>query len=87
MVPKALSPSTTALNAVDPKKKKKGFLAGANVVMPNLTPKRYRDHYALYDHKLCSGLEASENLSELIETIKNIQMIPDLSRGDHLDMK
>ena len=53
--------------------------------MPNLTPKQYRENYQLYDNKLCSGLEASENLSNLSESIKKINMIPDLSRGDHID--
>lgn len=87
MVPKALIPATTALSTVDASAREKGFLAGANVVMPNLTPKQYRDNYKLYDNKLCSGLEASENLSNLIESIKKINMIPDLSRGDHVDIK
>lgn len=85
MVPKALIPATTALNTVDTSAREKGFLAGANVIMPNLTPKQYRENYQLYDNKLCSGLEASENLSNLSESIKKINMIPDLSRGDHID--
>ena len=79
------SPATTALNTVDTSAREKGFLAGANVIMPNLTPKQYRENYQLYDNKLCSGLEASENLSNLSESIKKINMIPDLSRGDHID--
>ncbi len=85
MVPKALIPATTALNTVDTSAREKGFLAGANVIMPNLTPKQYRENYQLYDNKLCSGLEASGNLSNLSESIKKINMIPDLSRGDHID--
>ncbi|NLO41589.1 MAG: [FeFe] hydrogenase H-cluster radical SAM maturase HydE [Bacteroidales bacterium] len=85
MVPKALIPATTALNTVDSAARDKGFLAGANVIMPNLTPKQYRENYRLYDNKLCSGLEASENLSNLVGEIKKINMIPDLSRGDHID--
>lgn len=85
MVPNALIPATTALNTVDPSAREKGFLAGANVIMPNLTPKQYRESYRLYDNKLCSGLEASENLSNLLDSIEKINMIPDLSRGDHID--
>lgn len=85
MLPKALIPATTALNTVDPSGREKGFLAGANVVMPNLTPGKYRENYQLYDNKLSSGLEASENLSNLLELIKKIDMVPDLSRGDHIE--
>ncbi|MCK9478182.1 MAG: [FeFe] hydrogenase H-cluster radical SAM maturase HydE [Firmicutes bacterium] len=85
MVPKALIPATTALNTVDASARDKGFFAGANVIMPNLTPKQYRKNYQLYDNKLCSGMEASENLSSLLNSIRNINMIPNLSRGDHVD--
>ncbi|MEG2051740.1 MAG: [FeFe] hydrogenase H-cluster radical SAM maturase HydE [Oscillospiraceae bacterium] len=87
MLPTALIPATTALNTIDSSAREKGFMAGANVVMPNLTPKKYRDNYRLYDNKLCSDLEASENLSNLMEAIEKINMIPDLSRGDHADFK
>lgn len=87
MVPKALIPVTTALSTVDVLARERAFLAGANVVMPNLTPEQYRDNYNLYDNKLSSSSEAAENLSNLIEYIKTINMIPDLSRGDHIDIK
>lgn len=87
MVPKAMIPSTTALSTIEVSARDKGFLSGANVVMPNLTPTKYRNNYNLYDNKLCSGSEAAENLSSLIESIERINMIPDLSRGDHIDMK
>lgn len=85
MLPKALIPATTALNTVDPSGREKGFLAGANVVMPNLTPRKYRENYRLYDNKLSSGLEASENLLSLLKMVKKINMTPELSRGDHID--
>lgn len=32
-----------------------GILAGANVVMPNLSPVNVRKKYALYDNKICTG--------------------------------
>ena len=44
-----------------------GMLAGANVCMPNLSPPGVRDKYALYDHKLCTGEEAAQNLQSLRE--------------------
>ena len=45
--------ATTALEALDPRGRELGLRAGANVVMPNLTPPAYRDAYRLYDGKPC----------------------------------
>ena len=47
--------ATTALQALDPKGREKALLAGANVVMPNLTPTKYREDYLLYENKPCAG--------------------------------
>lgn len=48
-----LLPATTALATVDPLGREKGLLAGANVIMPNLTPIHYRIHYEIYPNKRC----------------------------------
>lgn len=48
-----LLPATTALATVDPMGREKGLLAGANVIMPNLTPIHYRVHYEIYPNKRC----------------------------------
>jgi biotin synthase len=40
--------------------REKGLLAGANVVMPNLSPTAVRGKYLLYDGKICTGDEAAE---------------------------
>ena len=60
MLPATLLPATTALGTIDPMGREKGILAGANVVMPNLSPKEVRDKYLLYDNKICTGDEAAE---------------------------
>ena len=60
ILPEALLPATTALGTVDPRGREKGILAGANVVMPNLSPREVRDKYLLYDNKICTGDEAAE---------------------------
>lgn len=60
MLPKVLLPATTALGTLDPKGREKGLEAGANVVMPNLSPVEDRKKYELYDHKICTGEEAAE---------------------------
>lgn len=59
-VPNVLLPSTTALGTIHPLGREKGILAGANVVMPNLSPVTVRDKYLLYDNKICTGDEAAE---------------------------
>ena len=60
MLPKVLLPATTALGTLDPKGREKGFQAGANVIMPNLSPVKNRKQYELYDNKICTGEEAAE---------------------------
>ena len=60
MNPHLLLPATTALGTIDPRGREKGILAGANVVMPNLSPVAVRKDYSLYDNKICTGEEAAE---------------------------
>lgn len=86
LLPKVLLPATTALATIDPLGREKGFMAGANVVMPNLSPKGVREDYSLYNDKICTGEEAGEGLADLKKRIKDVGLIPDLSRGDHYDM-
>ena len=59
MFPKVLLPSTTSLGTIDPRGRELGLQAGANVVMPNLSPVSVRKLYSLYDHKICTGEEAA----------------------------
>jgi biotin synthase len=60
MLPNVLLPATTALGTLDPLGREKGINAGANVVMPNLSPVKNRKQYELYDNKICTGEEAAE---------------------------
>ncbi|MBN2807805.1 MAG: [FeFe] hydrogenase H-cluster radical SAM maturase HydE [Prolixibacteraceae bacterium] len=45
--------ATTALQAIDPMGREKAIRIGANIIMPNITPGRYRNDYALYQNKPC----------------------------------
>lgn len=58
MFPCANIPATTALGTIDPRGREKGILAGANVVMPNLSPTDVRGKYLLYDGKICTSDDA-----------------------------
>mgnify|MGYP004486720733 FL=1 len=60
LLPGVLLPATTALGTMDPRGREKGLQAGANVVMPNLSPVKNRKLYELYDNKICTGEEAAE---------------------------
>lgn len=67
--PKALIPATTALGTIHPEGRELGLKAGANVVMPNLSPAGVRKNYSIYDNKLNTGAEAAESLEKLKEAV------------------
>lgn len=80
--PNILLPSTTALGTVDPKGREKGIKAGANVVMPNLSPVSARKKYALYDDKICTGDESAQCRACLAKRMKSIGYEVVTARGD-----
>ncbi|NLL78346.1 MAG: [FeFe] hydrogenase H-cluster radical SAM maturase HydE [Clostridiales bacterium] len=81
--PHVLLPATTALGTIHPKGREKGILAGANVVMPNLSPVNVREKYKLYDNKICTGDEAAECRFCMQRRMESIgyQVVTD--RGDY----
>jgi len=52
--------ATTAMQAIDKTGREKALMAGANIIMPNLTPVKYRENYLLYEDKPCIDEEASD---------------------------
>jgi biotin synthase len=84
MQPNLLIPSTTALGTLDVRGREQGILAGANVVMPNLSPVEVRKKYLLYDNKICTGEEAAECAACMRNRIKQIGYEIAVSRGDCL---
>ncbi|HML36521.1 MAG TPA: [FeFe] hydrogenase H-cluster radical SAM maturase HydE [Bacillota bacterium] len=82
MLPQVLLPATTALGTIDPMGREKGILAGANVVMPNLSPREVRKKYLLYDNKICTGDEAAECRHCIDERISSIGYNVVVDRGD-----
>lgn len=46
-------PATTAMGSIDPLGREKALQCGANVLMPNVTPREHRKHYRLYPGKIC----------------------------------
>lgn len=60
LFPYVLLPATTALGTIHPTGREEGLKHGANVIMPNLSPAKFREQYSLYDGKICTGEEAAE---------------------------
>lgn len=83
MLPNVLLPATTALGTLSENGRERGIMAGANVIMPNLSPEDARSKYNLYDNKLATGCEAAENLEKLKKQIKitNCEIVTD--KGDY----
>lgn len=84
MLPKVLLPATTALGTIAEDGRERGILSGANVIMPNLSPKDVRNDYMLYDNKLRSGSESAEHIEELSRRMESIGYKIVFSRGDSL---
>ena len=80
--PPVLLPATTALGTLDPDGREKGILAGANVVMPNLSPPSVRKKYELYNNKLCTGDESAQAKEHLAQRMKSIGYEIVTERGD-----
>ena len=72
-----LLPATTALATLSKGGREKAILAGANVVMPNLSPPKVLGKYTIYDNK------AQESLSEVRRKIEKIGYQTPIVRGDY----
>ncbi len=85
MKPNVLLPATTALGTVSNSGREQGILAGANVVMPNLSPTEVRAKYLLYDNKICTGDESAQCKACLSNRMKSIGYEIVTDRGDYND--
>lgn len=80
--PSILLPATTALATLDERGTEKGILAGANVVMPNLSPMYAKQKYQIYNNKAYGGLEAAKNVEALKMRMDAIGYRVVTDRGD-----
>jgi biotin synthase len=71
--------AATALQAIDPIGREKAVKAGANIIMPNITPGKYRDSYKLYENKPCTddSAEDCKNCLEMRVSLANAEIIYD----------
>ena len=80
--PHVLLPATTALGTLNPFGRELGIQAGANVVMPNLSPQDTRALYSIYNNKLATGSEAAESANDIRARMKAIGFEVPTDRGD-----
>ena len=64
--------ATSALQTFEKNGRERAIQIGANVLMPNITPKHYRDDYFLYENKPVSQQSNEDDLKFLEEQLKNI---------------
>ena len=84
LLPDVLLPATTALGTINPIGRELGFKAGANVVMPNLSPTSVRKKYAIYDNKICTEEGAGDCKGCLSGRVTNSGYRLFSERGDHI---
>ena len=60
MMPDINIAATTALQSIDKLGREKALKIGANIIMPNITPGKYRDYYKLYENKPCTDEQADD---------------------------
>ena len=72
------------LGTIHPLGREKGIQAGANVVMPNLSPVAVREKYQLYDNKICTGDEAAECRHCMSRRMESVGYQVVVSRGDYI---
>ncbi|MDR0879742.1 MAG: [FeFe] hydrogenase H-cluster radical SAM maturase HydE [Clostridioides sp.] len=87
LLPNCLLPATTAVASIDPNGRAKSLLAGCNVIMPNLSPRRFRKSYSLYNGKLSTGKEAAEYNDELEADLAKIGLQVEYIRGDNIQWR
>ena len=75
LLPKVLLPATTALATLAPNGTIKGLEAGANVIMPNISPLNIRSFYTLYNNKKITGGESLEGIINLQMPCKNMAIM------------
>lgn len=85
LVPDALIPVTTALAVLQPSDGWDiGLKAGANVIMPNLTPPKLKESYEIYKGKSILQDSAKKDLERINKHIKKSGYKTDIGRGDHV---
>jgi biotin synthase len=85
-LPKINIAATTALQTLDPLGREKGINAGANIIMPNISPAKYREDYLLYENKPCVNDLADDCYECVVKRVEITgQKVALFSHGDSLN--
>jgi len=84
ILPKALLPATTALGTLNPIGRELALKAGANIMMPNISPNENKIKYEIYQNKACTTDTVEEYHNKLDEKVKKFGHKIDLSVGDYV---
>ena len=87
LLPDVLLPATTALGTLHPSGRERAIAAGANVIMPNLSPQDTRALYSIYNNKLSTLSEAAETVADIRARLGAIGFETPIDRGDHKELK
>ena len=87
ILPKALLPATTALGTLDELGRELALSAGANVMMPNISPTENRALYEIYQNKICVDDKSEFSLKNIEAKINSVDHVIDLGVGDYIDFE
>ena len=87
LLPDVLLPATTALGTLHPTGRERAIAAGANVIMPNLSPQDTRALYSIYNNKLSTQSEAAETVADIRARLLAIGFNAPIDRGDHREIE
>jgi biotin synthase len=84
LLPDAHMPATTAAGSLDPEGRERMILAGANVLMPNITPREAKRSYLLYPGKICLDEDGETCIGCLALRMRSVERELSFDRGDAL---
>jgi biotin synthase len=86
-VPRSHIPATTAAATIDPYGREKALRCGGNVVMPNITPQKYRRLYQIYPSKICVDEDSRNCVPCLSRRLRSIGRTIAAGKGDALRVR
>jgi biotin synthase len=87
ILPKTLLPATTALGTLDEFGRERALNAGANVMMPNISPNENKLKYEIYQNKVCTNENGNQYKDNLEVKLAKFGHIIDLGVGDYIDFE
>jgi biotin synthase len=77
-------PATTAIGSVEKNGRQQALRCGANVIMPNITPQKYRKHYEIYPNKICIDEAPSDCCACVKGMLESLGKVIGPGRGDSI---